>query len=396
MTPARAALAGAGLLVALFLSVVWWRVDVLRCACELCPDEHCLYTDHLSAALAAPGSGAVGTMATFARGFIHAQVPLPSLLAAVPALLLPATVSLALVGAATTLLAWWCVRRIVVTAWRPDSTTLALLAVAFFGSAAVVRGFARPITDPVGMACSIASLLAIERHLERRSSASAALLATVQLVGLFSRVSFIPMLGMPVLAELLASGTAAERLRRALHAGIAFGLVPGAAYFAIVAVLGIEHTAWMWHSAHLPQYIPADRPRELLVTLVIAGGPYLALGALALLVPAWCRGRTLHLHLAWIALYTAFLYLGGGALWLRYFAPIAPSVVVVATPALAALVHRRRTAAVALVAVAAALQLAAVARWIGDPRPLLAPRSVERVPAASSRLAASVSRRARS
>lgn len=375
MTPSRAALAGAALLAAILLSVVWWRADVLRCACERCPDEHCLYAEHVSAALAAPGSDAVPALATFARGFIHAQVPLPALLAALPALLLPATVSLALVGVASTLLAWWCVRRIVVATWRPDPTILVLLAVAFFGSAGVLRGLARPITDPVGMACSIASLLALGRHVAARTGGSAALLATLQLVGLFSRVSFIPMLGMPVLAELLASGSTSERLRRALRAGIAFGLAPGAAYFAIVTVLGIEHTAWMWDSAHLPQYVPDDRPRALLSTLAIAGGPYLVLGALALLVPAWHRGPTLRIHLAWIALYTAFLYLGGGALWLRYFAPIAPSVVVVATPALAALVRRRRAAAIALVGLAAALQLVAVARWIGDPRRLLVTRT---------------------
>jgi hypothetical protein len=84
----------------------------------------------------------VSAAATFAHGFVHAQVPLPALLAAVPALLLPSTASLALVGVVTTLLAWWCVRRIVVAAWRLDPATLAMLAVAYFSSAAVLRGFA--------------------------------------------------------------------------------------------------------------------------------------------------------------------------------------------------------------------------------------------------------------
>jgi hypothetical protein len=187
-------------------------------------------------------------------------------------------------------------------------------------------------------------------------------LGALQILGLFARPSFIPMLGMPALAELVRSGPLRLRLRRGLRGAVLFGLLPALGCGAIVKLLGIEHTLWMWQSAHQPKYLPPDRVRALLSSLLLAGGPYLLLGAFALRRAAW-RGTTIYLHLAWIALYVSFLFFGGASLWPRYFAPIVPSVVIVATPALDALVRRRRTAAIVLVAAIALWHLARVARW---------------------------------
>jgi hypothetical protein len=264
----------------------------------------------------------------------------------------------------------------VTAAWRPEPTTLVLLAIVFFGNAVVVRGAARPITDAIGMACTIATLLALERQLASPTRAGALRVVALQLLGLCARAAYLPMLGMPALAAFVEPAPLATRVRRAVRAGLLLGVLPGALYFVAVRALGIEHTAWMWQVAHLPQYLPADRPRALAASLAYAGGPLLALGVLALARPSWGGQTTLRLHLAWIALYVAFLYAGGGALWLRYFAPIVPSVVVVATPALDAVVRRRRAAAIALVVLLATLHLVKVARTIGDPPPRAMPPPV--------------------
>ena len=151
----------------------------------------------------------------------------------------------------------------------------------------LLRGFVRPLTDAVGMLCTVWSLGALERHLATGSRAAGSRLFLLQTLGLFARPSFIPVLGMPVLARLLGAGTLAERLRRALGAGLLFGAGPAIVYAVIVLGLGIEHTTWMWQSAHQAQYIPPDRLRALLSSLSLAGGVYLVVGALATLDARW-------------------------------------------------------------------------------------------------------------
>ena len=356
--------------MAAVLSLLWWRTDALRCACEFCPDGHCLYAEHVRDALLDRDAGAWRALADFAHGFLHAQIPLSALLAGVTATVLAsAAASFMLVSALATLVAWIAVRRSVVAAWRVDGSTLALLAVVFFTNFVVVRGFVRPVSDAVGMACCVLALRALVTHLEDGSARSARWLIALQVAGAFSRSSYLPMLGMPALAELLRGRPLAAALPRAIRAGVLFGLVPAVIYGAIVWGLGIEHTLEMWRSAHQPQYVSQDRVRELLQSLWLAGGGSLALGVLAFVARAGeGRARTARIHIAWIALYVAFLFLGGGALWPRYCAPIVPSVVILLAPALDAVVAYRRGFAVALVAGVALWSLGRIDAKVGDLR----------------------------
>lgn len=368
---ARARLAWAALLlVCAVLSVLWWRADLASCTCHACADGHCGYAERIHSALAGRAPGAWPNLLRFAQWYLHAQIPLSASLVAVAMFAgLSARWSFVVVSAAATLLTWLVVQR-TVAASRPDRTTLALVGVAFWTGTVVVRGFARPVTDAVGMACCAASLWAILAHVERRSAASGARLFAFQLMGLLSRVAFIPMLAMPALAELLRAGEMRERVHRALRAGLLFGVLPGVLVRAATVGLGIDHTASIWSWAHAPQFVSNDRPGDLLAGLWASGSVYLAIGVAGLL-RGDARDLTRLVHLAWTVLYVAFLVLGGGALWPRYFAPVVPSIVVLAAPGIAALVRHNSALACAIVAVAALASTSAVVAGIGGPAAVL-------------------------
>lgn len=360
------------LLAAAALSLIWWRADLLLCACEYCPDGHCGYAERIHSALFSGRAAAWGRLHVFAENYLHAQIPLAAVLVAIAMVPLQSSLlGFVVVSALATWLAWVAVLRIVRSSWDLDRTTLLLLAVAFWTDAIVVRGFARPLTDSVGMACCAWALWAIGEHVARRERATALRVVVLQLVGLASRVSFLPMLGMPVVAELAAHGSPAERVRRAIHAGIVFGALPALVVAATLQLLAIDHTLTIWRWAHAERFAPSDPGSQLLAALVAAGGVYLLVGLIggariAATAPVW------RLHLAWIALYVSFLVIGGGALWLRYFAPIVPSVFVVAAPGLVAIARQRPALACALVAAAALLGWRTVLTHIDDPAAVVA------------------------
>src|SRR5262249_34593401 len=154
--------------------------------------------------------------------------------------------------------------------------------------------------------------------------AASTLLFGAQLIGLFSRVSFIPMLGLPAVAELLEPGSWAQRVRRALTSGLIHGVLPGLLFVAINASLGTLHLQAVWEFAHDPSFVRSYTLTDFVVSLTVAGQGY-AILAIALAPPGLLTHRTVRLHLAWLCLYVSFLGLGGGALWPRYFLPAVPS-----------------------------------------------------------------------
>ena len=358
------------LLTCAALSILWWRADLAACTCDACPDGHCGYAERIHLALT--GSLPWSNLHRFARWYMHAQIPLSASLVAIAMFAVPSSAwAFAVVSAVASMVAWLVVRRTVLEAASGDRTTMALLGVAFWTGVVVVRGFARPVTDAVGMACCAASLWAIVAHVERRERATAARLFALQLAGLVSRVSFLPMLAMPALAELLRTGEPRERLARTLRAGLLFGVVPGVLVRSLMLGLGIDHTASIWSWAHATRFVSNDRIGDLLAGLWASGGLGLLIG-LAGLLRAEGRDLTRFVHLAWVVLYVSFLVLGGGALWPRYFAPIAPSAIVLAAPGVAALVRRNSMLACAMVAAAALASLGAVVGGIGDPAAVVA------------------------
>lgn len=360
------------LLACALLSILWWRADLASCVCHACADGHCGYAMRIHFALTGRVPDPWTHLHEFARWYLHAQIPLSAALVAIVMLAgPPADWSFVVTSAAATLLTWLVVRRMVETSSSPDRTTLTLLGVAFWTGTVVVRGFARPVTDAVGMACCATSLWAIVAYGERRSALTGIRLLVLQVIGLTARVSFVPMLAMPALAELLHSGAPRERVRRALRTGLLFGVLPGLLVRSVTLALGIDHTASIWSWAHAPQFVSHDRLGDLLAGLWASGGIYVAIGLTRFLRPE-ARDVAGLLHLAWIVLYVAFLVLGGGALWPRYFAPIVPSVIVLSAPGVAVLVRRQRAVACAVVAAAALSSTSAVVAGIGDPAAVLA------------------------
>lgn len=358
------------LTAAAVLSLVGWRADVLACACETCPDGHCGYAQRIYAALCSGQASEWTKLHAFAERYLHAQIPLSAVLVALAMVPLGSPVAgFAVVSALATWLAWRAVLRVVRASWSLDAWTISLLAIAFWTTAVVLRGFVRPATDAVGMACCAWALWAIGEHAVRREKATGVRAFVLQVIGLTSRVSFVPMLGMPVVAELVRGAPSAARMRSALRAGIVFGVLPAAMVAGTVLVLGIDHTDAIWRFAHAEQFVSIDVARDLPTALLAAGGGYLLVAAVGL-IGAHRSARSQiawRLHLAWIVIYVTFLVVGGGALWPRYFAPIVPSVMVVAAPGIAALVQRRRSVACCVVAAGALAGWGIVLRGIEDP-----------------------------
>lgn len=363
----------AGLAVALVvLSLLWWRIETDYCECEHCPDGYCTYAERLAAVLVARDLPAVDALRTYTQGYMHSHSPLAPILVALLTLPTGSTVlAFMLVSVAATLVAWRAVRRSIVTAWAPPASLVAWLFVGFLSHALVLRALARPMGDALGLACVAIALWMIQRHQMERSSRSALLLGAVQLVGLFSRVSFIPMLGMPVLAELIGPGRWPARLARAVRAGAIFGLGPGLAFLGLTWLLGAQNLRLTWEFAHRPDFTAFATPAHFLVALAVAGQGY-AVVAIAMGRLAWLGHPAFRLHAAWIALYGAFLALGGGALWPRYFLPLVPSVLVLATPALARLPAANLRAVMLLFLAGNVLYVTPVTRdRLGEPARLL-------------------------
>jgi len=358
------------LAAAAVLSLVGWRADVLACACETCPDGHCGYAQRIHAALLSGHAPDWSSLHSFAERYLHAQIPLAATLVALAMVPLRSPLAgFAIVSALATWLAWRAVVRTVRASWSLDSWTITLLAIAFWTTAVVLRGFVRPVTDAVGMACCAWALCGVAEHAVRRDKATAVRAFLLQVLGLTSRVSFLPMLGMPVVAELARDAPPAERMRGALRAGIVLGVLPATVVAAAVLLLGVDHTVAIWRYAHAEQFVSIDLARDLPAALLAAGGAYLLLGAVGRRgEEPTARSRIVwRLHVAWIVTYVAFLVAGGGALWPRYFAPIVPSVMVVAAPGLAALARRRRAAACGVVTVGALVGWGIALREIEDP-----------------------------
>jgi hypothetical protein len=172
------------LLVAAALSLAWWRASVQACACELCPDGHCEYARRIHVALLAGPGPEWAHLRDFAAFHLHAQIPLAALATAVAMLAGPsAPASFALVSAAATVLAWLALRRTLTAAGQLDAVTRVPLALAFWSGALTLRGFARPVSDAVGMACCAWSLWALVRHVEHPSRGTGLHLLALQFLG---------------------------------------------------------------------------------------------------------------------------------------------------------------------------------------------------------------------
>jgi hypothetical protein len=351
----------------LLVSVLWWRSDVNRTVLEYCPDGFCFLGERFHVVLTRWDAASLRELHRFALTYLHAHSPLgPLLQAGVRLVVGHEIVAYMLVSAAATLVAWLCVRRTIERPWPLPPGLGALLFAAFATHVLVVRAFGRPITDALGMACTAAALLALTRYQHARTAARGLALLAAELAGLFARVSFIPMLGMPALAELAGAGPLAGRLRRAVVAGALYGLLPGALYLGLHAAAGTLHSIpETWSFAHRPDFTQAYTLGHFLDGAVLAVQGYAVL--LLALFPrgAWAE-PAFRIHLAWVGLYLAFLGLGGGALWSRYFLPVVPSVFVLAAPVLAA-VPRAWNVRLLLAAFVAGNLLYAVGQLGSDP-----------------------------
>jgi len=309
------------------------------CSCEHCPDGYCTYAAQIHALLRAPSPASVVQFIEQGSAFLHAHSPLASLLIALLLFFgLQPVPAFSLLNVAATLLCWRSLRRQVERTWKVGTLVLLQLLLAFASNAIVLRSLARPVTDIVGTLCVLWALAAIVNHVTLRNRSSATRLVILQVVGLASRVSFIPMLGMPALAELLEDGSLRDRLRRAVVAGTVFGAAPALLFFGTLHVFGFEHLQSAWQIAHRPDFVSQTPLRDLTMGVLLSGGLF---GMLAILRWEGTRTRAQRVHIAWIALYLAFLVSGRGALWPRYFLPIVPSLLIAATPALVALDARR-------------------------------------------------------
>ncbi len=338
----RGLLSATTVLGATVLSLLWWRRDANLCVCEWCPDGYCDFAAGFTALLTRWDAAARDELHQFARSYMHAHNPLaPSLQALIGFFVHQPLASYMILSGLATLVAWLAVKRTIETAWPRSRSIVPLLFPAFCAHILVIRAFARPITDGLGMALTILALNALTRYLAVRTWKRSLVLAATQFVGLLSRVSFIPMLGMPALAELLGTGHIGLRLRRALVSALVHGVVPGALYFALNATLGtLGSFLEKWRYGHLPEFTNSYTFADFLTSSTFAFQGY-AIVVMAFLTRAICSHPTFRLHLVWIGLYLTFLGLGGGALWPRYFLPIVPSLFVLSTPVLEML-HRQR------------------------------------------------------
>jgi hypothetical protein len=279
---------------------------------------------------------------------MHAHNPLAPLLQVPLAALTPHPImAYVLVSAGASVLACLAVRRLLAgSGYSP--WLVALLPAALATHVLTVRAFARPQTDALGMLATVAALWALEREHQRPTPGRALLLFTAQFVGLFARISLIPMLGMPALAALTSPGPWGGRLRATLRAGVLFGLLPGLLYLALHAALGTLHLDLTWAFAHHPAIVADYTWSRALSSIALAVQGYgviLIAGASATL---WREPRV-RIHVLWIALYVTFMGLGGSTLQPRYFLAIVPSVILVAAPVLADLERRRAWNARALI-----------------------------------------------
>jgi hypothetical protein len=334
---------------AAWLSLLWWRTETDRWIGHYCPDGYCAYADRLRAALLGGGPAARRELADFVATYLHAHNPVAPLLQAPLAGLTPhPLLAYMLVSTAASLFACLALRCLLIRAGVGSPWLLALLPAALATHVLVLRAFARPMTDALGMAATLAALWALDRERERPTAGRALLLFAAQLVGLSTRVSFIPVLGMPALAALAAPGPGAGRLRAAVRAALLFGLLPGAVFLAGHASLGTLHLDMVWAFAHREEFVRDHTWRRALTSLTVALQGYAVVLAAGASAAHW-RSPAVRLHILWIALYLAFLGLGGGSLQPRYFLPIVPSVLLAAAPALAELEARRPWNARALV-----------------------------------------------
>jgi hypothetical protein len=326
-------------LCAVLVSLLWWRSDADLCSCEYCPDGYCIYARQIHTLLRETPPAPITRFLGEGAAYLHAHSPLaPTLVALLMFGGLGPMPAFAVLNVLATLLTWHGVRRIVEPAWAPRPVVVLQLAVALLANPIVIRSLARPVTDAVGMLCVVWTLAAIDEHLASRDRRSAARLLVLQIAGLASRVSFIPMLGMPALVALAEPGSLSERIRRAVRAGLVFGVLPALLFFGALHVLGLEHVRDAWKWAHQPEFVSQQPLVDFATSWVLAGGAWLVLGLLPLGEGREAPAR--RIHLGWAILYLAFLGMGRGALWPRYFLPIVPSVLIVATPALLALDRR--------------------------------------------------------
>jgi hypothetical protein len=326
---------------AAWLSLLWWRTETDRWIGNYCPDGYCTYADRLRAALLEGGPAARRQLAEFTATYMHAHNPLAPLLQAPLAALTPHPIlAYLLVSAGASLFTCLAMWHLLARTRAYSRWIVTLLPAALATHLLVVWAFARPMTDALGMAATLAALWTLERERERPAPGPALWLFAAQLVGLFCRVSFIPVLGMPALVALTSPGPWGERVRATLRSAVLFGLLPGLVFLALNAALGTLHLDLVWAFAHREEFVQDHNWRRGLTSLTLAlqgWGVLLVAGASA----AFWREPRVRIHVLWIALYLAFLGFGGGSLQPRYFLPIVPSAILAAAPVLAEFERRR-------------------------------------------------------
>jgi hypothetical protein len=354
------ALGAAGLATSLLL----WQRDYTRFFAHWDADDFGRYAGWLARWVTTPDDRAAAAE-WFAR-YPHAHNPLgPALVAAGIVAGVPGHLAYAGVSGLCSFFSLLVVRRILATDLGLSRGAVAAGLMLYGTHLLFVRAFARPVTDALGQALTVATLALLLDRLRRPARAQLAGLALLNVLNPLARpqgLAFIPFVTAATIC--IDARRGADRLApTALRAAGWLAAVPLTVVLGLFAAFGWWANAQALH-ATIERYAAWFTP------------PYLALALLAtlqLLPLGWAAaGRALRrpaalVLLAWSAYYVALLVLVRAPFWARHFLPIVPAAVVLATMGLDAARGRTRTIALALVAVSCAANVAALVRFVLDP-----------------------------
>jgi hypothetical protein len=303
-----------------------------------CWDEYGRYASLVHAWLFSDDPRAGPSLLRFMRGDYHSNSPLvPVLVALVMKLNLEMIVGFRLACGLATVASVLVLWRTMTSLDRDREAACAALLL-LWTNRAVARSFVFPQTDAFTLLFGALLLHACIRRLQRPGLASGIYLTTVLTLGLFVKLSLLPMLAAPLLWWALASFRRIPRSSASPGAPLPWMTLGGTAAVTVLPVsVYLAFQRWLGTSdlylreigmisSTQDAYVPF-----VLVACLLSCGAFLVL--LSISRPEWSEVDLL--VAAWIALYVASLWLSRASGWNRFYLPVLPAFALLAVKGLA-------------------------------------------------------------
>ena len=310
------------------LSILRWNEDVKHYPTEYCPDSDCKYSGLISNAIFHPNDENLNNLLPYMRTHYHAINPLSMTLLIIPNIFINnQIISYFLLNLIFVILSIYFLGKILIKQIKVSKKEMYFILILFISHLVVIRSFIRPGADSILLFFVIASIYYTQEFITKSTKLSFFYLILLLTLGLFVKIAFIPMLGLPFLLFIFDKIKQHKTFfTKDVFYSILLGIIPFVIWIGFIEIFS------MWgafYSAKTTlEYFSQNFGggyKHLIEFLIVAFQIYI----IFILLNKKIFENKYIIHILWIVLYLGAI-ISQGHLYNRYALLIIPSILILA------------------------------------------------------------------